>query len=118
AVLRRPLVRTGLVIAAVLAVAALLVFEPWKLVVDEHVDEAAPVAPTAAPVAPAPAAPAEPVVLARGTLVAHEHASSGTVVVLGLPDGSRVLRLQDLRTSNGPKLRVWLSDQFVVEGRD
>jgi hypothetical protein len=28
-----------------------------------------------------------------------------------------VLRLDDLRTSNGPKLEVWLSDQPVVPGR-
>jgi hypothetical protein len=110
--LRRPVVVVGLVVATVLAVVALLVFEPWKLVIDQRVDEAAPVVPVPAAVA------VEPVVLARGELVAHEHASSGTVVVLGLPDGSRVLRLQDLRTSNGPKLKVWLSDQPVVPGRD
>jgi hypothetical protein len=110
--LSRRAVVVGLAAAAVLAVVALLVFEPWKLVIDQRVDEAAPVGPV--PVAVA----AEPVVLARGELVAHEHASSGTVVVLGLPDGSRVLRLQDLRTSNGPKLKVWLSDRPVVPGRD
>ncbi|MGI5131689.1 DM13 domain-containing protein [Pseudonocardia sp. CA-107938] len=108
--LRRPVVMSGLVVAAVLAVVALLVFEPWKLVVDQRVDEAAPAPPVAASAAPA--------VLARGELVAHEHASSGTVEVLALSDGSRVLRLQDLRTSNGPKLKVWLSDQPVLPGRD
>jgi hypothetical protein len=107
ALLRRPVVAIGLVVATVLAVVALLVFEPWKLVIDQRVDEAAPVA-----------ASAEPVVLARGELVAHEHASSGTVAVLALPDGSRVLRLHGLRTSNGPKLKVWLSDQPVLPGRD
>jgi hypothetical protein len=108
--LRRPVLVSGLVVATVLAVVALLVFEPWKLVIDQHVDEAAPAA--AVPAATAP------VVLAHGELAAHEHASSGTVVVLGLPDGSRVLRLQDLRTSNGPRLKVWLSDQPVLPGRD
>jgi hypothetical protein len=107
--LRRPLVAGGLVVATVLAVVALLVFEPWKLVIDQRVDEAAPV--------PAAAA-AGPAVVARGELVAHEHASSGAVEVLALPDGSRVLRLQDLRTSNGPRLKVWLSDQPVRPGRD
>jgi hypothetical protein len=56
-------------------------------------------------------------VLARGDLVSHEHESSGSVVVLALPDGSRVLRLEDLRTSNGPQLAVWLSDAPVIEGR-
>jgi len=112
--LRRPIVASGLVVATVLVVVALLVFEPWKLVIDQHVDEAAPV-PAAAAAGPAAAGPA---VVARGELVAHEHASSGTVEVIALPDGSRVLRLQDLRTSNGPKLKVWLSDQPVLPGRD
>jgi hypothetical protein len=89
------------------------VFEPWKLVIDQRIDEAAP---APAVTAGAPAVPTEPVVLARGELISHEHASSGRVVVLRLADGSRVLRLEDLRTSNGPKLRVWLADQPVVPG--
>ena len=38
------------------------------------------------------------------------------MTVLRLPDGSRVLRLEDLRTSNGPALRVWLADAPVVAG--
>jgi len=130
---------------AVVVVAALVTFQPWKLVVDEVVDEALPVAarspgpsgtpsspgtasgtpvagPTAAPpsaTAPsASASPAEPRVLARGTLISHEHATSGTVVVLALADGRRVLRLQDLRTSNGPDVKVWLSDAPVRPGAD
>lgn len=110
-VLRRPVVRVLLAVGAVLVVAGLLVFEPWKLVTDRTVDEAPPAAPAAV-------APVEPVVLARGTLISHEHASSGSVVVLGLPDGSRVLRLEDLRTSDGPLLKVWLTDAPVIEGRD
>lgn len=109
--LRRPAVRVLLAVGVVLVVAGLLVFEPWKLVVDRTVDEAPP-APQAA------AAPAAPLVLARGELIAHEHASSGSVVVLGLPDGSRVLRLENLRTSDGPLLKVWLTDAPVIEGRD
>lgn len=106
--LRHPAVRVVLVVGAVLVIVALFVFEPWKLVVDRTVDEAAPAA----------SAAAAPVVLARGQLIGHEHASSGSVVVLGLPDGSRVLRLEDLRTSDGPVLKVWLTDAPVIEGRD
>jgi hypothetical protein len=118
---RRPLLRRRLVwaVAAVVAIgliAGALVFEPWKLVVDQRVDEAAPAASAAAPAAPA--APAQPTVLARGTLISHEHDSSGSVVLLRLADGSRVLRLEDLRTSNGPALRVWLTDAPVIEGTD
>ena len=112
----RPLLRrrtTAVLLAAAVVAAAVgaAVFEPWKLVVDERVQEAVP---TAA----ASAASAEPVVLARGTLISHEHDSSGAVTVLRLPDGSRVLRLEDLRTSNGPRLQVWLSDAPVLAGTD
>jgi Electron transfer DM13 len=115
---RRPLVWTLLAAGAVLAVVALALFQPWKLVVDDRVDEVVPVAAPPVPQAQAPAAPAEPVVLARGELISHEHESSGAVVVLELPDGSRVLRLEDLNTSNGPDLQVWITDAPVIEGRD
>jgi len=54
-------------------------------------------------------------VVVRGTFISHEHDSSGSVAVLQLPDGSRVLRLEDLRTRNGPLLEVWLADAPVVE---
>ncbi|MGW3246323.1 DM13 domain-containing protein [Streptomyces sp. NPDC001070] len=37
------------------------------------------------------------------------HPGSGTARVLRLPDGSRVLRLEDLRVENGPDLRVRLT---------
>jgi hypothetical protein len=116
---------SGFAVGVVVAVVALALFQPWKLVVDDRVDEAVPVAaPPAAQAAPpapqaeAPAPPAEPVVLARGELISHEHDSSGSVVVLELPDGSRVLRLEDLDTSNGPDLHVWITDAPVIEGRD
>lgn len=101
-------------VAAALLVVALLVFEPWKLVIDRTVADPIPTA--AAPAAPA--APAMPVVVARGELIAHEHASTGSVVLLRLPDGSHVLRLEDLRTSDGPSLRVWLAAAPVIPGRD
>jgi hypothetical protein len=114
AVRTRPLLWALLAVGAVIVVVALALFEPWKLVVDDRVDEAAPVAEQ--PVAAAP--PAEPVVLARGELITHEHESSGSVVVVELPDGSRVLRMEDLNTSNGPDLHVWITDAPVIEGRD
>ena len=122
-VLRHPAVRVVLVLGVVLLVVALFVFEPWKLFLDRTVDEAAPAAAGPAATAPAGTAPvgtgpAAPVVLARGELISHEHASSGSVVVLGLADGSRVLRLEDLRTSDGPLLKVWLTDAPVIAGRD
>jgi electron transfer DM13 len=106
---RRKLLWSLLLVGAVFVVVAALVFEPWKAFIDRRVDEAPPVA-----AGPGPAS----AVIARGTLVAHEHDSSGTVEVVRLPDGARVLRLQDLRTSDGPKLEVWLADAPVLPGRD
>jgi hypothetical protein len=109
--LRRRVVRVAATAVAVLFVAAALVFEPWNLVIDKRVDEAVPAA-------SAPAVVAETVVLARGTLISHEHESSGSVALLRLADGSRVLRVEDLRTSNGPDLQVWITDAPVIEGPD
>ena len=116
--LRRRLVWAVGAVAALAIVAAALVFEPWKLVVDQRVQEDVPAVSAVAPAAPAGGAASvtEPIVLARGTLISHEHESSGTVVLLRLADGSRVLRLEDLKTSNGPRLQVWLSDAPVQAG--
>jgi len=115
--LRRP-AAWALAAGAVLALVAALVFEPWKLVVDDRVDEPVPAAPASPPGTPADkhALPQGPGVLATGTLISHEHDSSGSVAILRLADGSRVLRLQDLRTSNGPALRIWLTDARVIAG--
>ena len=106
---RRQLIVPVAAIGVLLLAAALYWFQPWKLVVDESVDEAVPTV-----VAPTPAS-AEPVVLARGTFISHEHATSGTVQILQLADGQRILRLEDLDTSNGPQLRVYLTDQPVTD---
>jgi hypothetical protein len=139
--LRNRFVQTGLVLACALVAVALAVFEPWKLWVDKTVIEALPVAPTVVeqPVTtPAPTPQADKPVraatvrttprptptptpapayveLARGTFISHEHGTSGTVRVLQLADGSRVLRLENLDTSNGPDLKVVLSDAPVTD---
>ena len=130
--------RTALAGAAAVAVVAaaaiaLPLFQPWRLLTDKVVDEALPgavpisiqpssttpptvsVAPSVAPATPNK--PAEPKVLAAGSLISHEHRTSGKVAVLRLPDGSRVLRLENLDTSDGPDLRVWLSDAAVRPGK-
>jgi Electron transfer DM13 len=113
--LRRPAVVVSLAVTAVLLVVALGLFQPWKLFVDVVVSEPAPTGAASAASAADPAA-SGPVLLASGQLISHEHATSGLVQVYGLPDGSRVLRLQDLRTSNGPLLKVWISDAPVLDG--
>jgi len=136
--LRKP---ASWLVVAVLAVAGgfgLYWFQPWKLVVDERVDEQlsnpvpaarAPTTPTAqAPTTPAasdpsppaasPTEPAGPALLAEGEFITHEHTTTGTARMIRNPDGSYQLELAGLDTSNGPDLRVWLTDQPVIEGRD
>lgn len=66
---------------------------------------------TAAAEPPAAEPAAEPVVLASGSFVDGEHATTGTATIFELPDGSRVLRLENFSTSDGPDVDVALSDQ-------
>jgi hypothetical protein len=95
-------------------------FEPWRLVTTREVDERLPVAapadqPTTAPTTPGASAPSGPVDLLSGRFVSHEHGTSGRVRVVGQPDGSRLLAIEDLDTSDGPDLHVWLTDAAVSE---
>ncbi|WP_405676833.1 MULTISPECIES: DM13 domain-containing protein [unclassified Streptomyces] len=113
---RRGRIRAGALIAVVVLGAGLYWFQPWKLWQDQTVKETLPTATaTAAPRSSGPA-PSGPQVIAEGTLISHEHATTGTVKLIRLPDGSRTLRLENLDTSNGPDLRVWLTDAPVKEG--
>lgn len=112
---RRPITWILLTALVVLLAVGLWAFEPWRLWTRSTVDEALPGAP-AAPAVPAPAAPAapappEPMVLAEGQFVTQEHATAGVARVIGLPDGSRFVRLEGFSTSDGPDLHVWVTDQ-------
>lgn len=101
----RPLLITS---AAILVIAGLVIgalaFQPWRLFTNVTVAEAAPVS------------AAEPRVLAEASFISHEHETTGTARIIELEDGSRVLRIEGLDTSNGPDLKVWLSDAPVIEG--
>jgi hypothetical protein len=121
-----PLVMAVMVVAVSAVGFGLYWFQPWKLWQDETVQEALPGG--AAASAPPAAAPSDkrseppspatgPQTLASGELISHEHATSGTVKLVRLADGSRVVRLENLDTSNGPDLRVWLTDAPVKEGK-
>ncbi|MFI7358905.1 DM13 domain-containing protein [Streptomyces avidinii] len=115
----------GTVLMAVLVGAGLYWFQPWKLWTDEHVNDSLPSAslqpsvPPSSPSAPtaSPTGPAGPRTLAQGGLISHEHTTTGTVKIVELPDGSRTLRLENLDTSNGPDLVVWLTDAPVKDGK-
>jgi Electron transfer DM13 len=128
----------GIGVAGVVAF-ALYWFAPWNLFVDRRVDEALPTTPAAEAAVEAPAADAEGsnptgepgadavagedaeatasgrTTLAVGEFRVLEHATTGTALVIELEDGSRFLRLEDLATSNGPDLRVIVSDQPVSD---
>ncbi|MGQ4568358.1 DM13 domain-containing protein [Dermabacteraceae bacterium P9123] len=72
-------------------------------------DNAAPennTAPAQAQEQEKPAAPAGPVTLTQGEFTSLEHKTSGTAKIVELPDGSRVLRLENLASSDGPDLKV------------
>jgi hypothetical protein len=116
---RRPL--TWVIIGVVVAGTAfgLYWFAPWKLftttTVHDTVSSPAPVASPSAGAsttagATSAAAPAGPVVLAQGTFVSHDHSTTGTARIVRGPDGSRRLELVGLATSDGPDVRVWLTD--------
>lgn len=110
--------------------AGLYWFQPWRLFTDTTVNEALSVAtaPSSAAAdgsapsgaAPSSAAPssaaAGPVVVRAGSFITHEHATSGTARLVRNPDGSHQVELVGLDTSDGPDLRVWLTDQQVKKG--
>jgi hypothetical protein len=56
------------------------------------------------------------VLLAMGTIISHEHTSSGIARLIRLADGRVQVTLENLDTSDGPDLHVWLSDQPVIPG--
>ncbi|MES4827479.1 DM13 domain-containing protein [Streptomyces anthocyanicus] len=127
----RPLLIGALALAVVGGTLGLYWFQPWKLWQDETVDEALPGAvttasppgavttspPPAAAPAPSPTRDAGPRTVAGGELVSHEHSTSGTAQLVRLSDGSHVVRLENLDTSNGPDVHVWLTDAPVKEGK-
>ena len=146
--MRRGISKKTLVVISLVSVpfvvAAGTYFQPWKLFTDTRVEEALP-KPTGTTVAPKDATTDEtgekiaeteeplsssksatdstevvesPEVLAEGKFITHEHATTGSVKILQYSDRSRILRIENLKTSNGPKLEVWLTDAPVIEGLD
>jgi hypothetical protein len=127
----------GIVVLVAALAVALALFQPWKLWVDEEVDAAAPAgatvititpttvptastaAPpptTAAPSSPGPTSVAPPPTTAPRSapmFVSLDHTTRGTVVFLADAAQQRFLRFEDLDTSNGPDLKVYLSTNPV-----
>jgi hypothetical protein len=92
-------------------------FQPQKIFIEETVNEPLPAAVEddegdgeEAEPASTPEEAAEPMVLASGRFQRLEHPTMGTATIVELEDGRRFLRFEDLDTSNGPDLRVYLSE--------
>jgi hypothetical protein len=115
--MRRRLLPAG-ALAVALAMVAAYWFQPWRLFTTTTVQEAAPEivsvpTPTTGP-APSRATPtAAATLIAEGSFVTHEHTTTGKAQLVRLPAGTFQLVLRDLDTSDGPDLRVWLTDQPV-----
>ena len=62
-------------------------------------------------------APEGPVLLSTSEWISIGHPGSGTVLVYRQPDGSHVVRFEDLEVSNGPDLLVILSAAPLVDDR-
>jgi hypothetical protein len=77
-------------------------FRPEKLFTSEKVNETFPAAAASA------ASPA-PVALRAGNFHGVAHESQGTATIFQLPDGKRVVRLANFKTSNGPQLHLYLT---------
>ncbi|MBT2595759.1 DM13 domain-containing protein [Arthrobacter sp. ISL-72] len=114
-------------------VVALGLFQPWRLFTSSSIDEpladgsavtgpaasageayagaasAQPVPPSAGPVPST--ADTRPTVLAAGQFQSQEHSTSGSASLIQLPDGAHVIRLENLASSDGPDVKVWLSDR-------
>ena len=107
------LTRRRVVIAAVLAVvvagAGLVWFQPQKLFIDETVNEAAPRLSDAMGDDMPGTHDVMKMITHEGRFTSLAHDTSGKAIVKELADGSRVLRLEDFETSNGPDVRVYLS---------
>ena len=129
---RRLIVAGGLATVVAITACALFYFEPQKLFIDDEVNESFPVVTQPAPATPmsadsgptlAPASPnatgalappssmlpVGPMAERAGRFVSREHDTSGTATIYRLDDGGHIVRIEDLHTSNGPALFVYLS---------
>ncbi|MBV9790993.1 MAG: DM13 domain-containing protein [Chloroflexi bacterium] len=71
--------------------------------------EAPTMQPTEVPTIQPTEAPREPKLLRAGDFHPVTHEGTGTASIYELPDGKRVLRLENFEVLNGPDLYVWLS---------
>lgn len=87
------------IIALIVIVSVWYAFRPEKLFINREVDEPAP-AQIQGALMP----------IYTGRFLGEAHKTSGRATVLKQADGTRLLRLTDFSTSNGPQLHVLLVD--------
>ncbi|WP_018252351.1 DM13 domain-containing protein [Salinispora mooreana] len=127
--LRAPLTWVAVTVLAAGTTFGLYWFQPWKLVTDTEVNEELAVVASEAPSSPTNSTPVDdsasaegatpgtgPTIVRSGEFITHEHDTSGTARIIRTADGELRLELVGLATSNGPDLRVWLTDQPVRSG--
>ena len=109
---RRRLTVAGAIAAAAVIAFAVVWFQPQKLFIEKTVREALP---EATPTSTA-GTPATLKTIASGRFRSLEHRTTGRARVLRLANGRYVLRFEGLDTSNGPDLRVYLSERPATLG--
>jgi len=110
--------RAVAVAALVLIGSGVYWFAPQRLFLDREVAESLPTLPANVSASPGGEEASTPIrvrELSSGEFQSLEHATSGRARIVELENGSRFVRLQDLDTSDGPDLRVYLTDQPVSE---
>jgi hypothetical protein len=119
---------SALVLGAAAVTFGVVYFAPQDLLINTSVHEPLPAARVGAASGPVPGSPAptspRPAILRRGAFSSGEHSTRGTALIVRVADGRTFVRLENLSTSNGPAVRVWLSsaaapasDAAVERGR-
>jgi hypothetical protein len=99
--------------AAVIVVAiAWYAFRPELLFIDKTVNEEFPGGAAMASIEK------EPMAITKGTFKSLAHETRGSAAIYQLADGTRMLRLSQFETSNGPDVHVYLTAAEVEKGSD
>jgi hypothetical protein len=93
--------------AVVVVIIGWAAFRPEKLFTSSRVDESLPAAAAVAQAGTASSATA-PMASLKGAFHSNAHETKGTAAVYTQADGSRILRLADFSTSDGPDVHVYL----------
>src|SRR5690242_8080696 len=100
---KRGIVIPAVAVLVVLIAVGLFLFQPWKLFTSSTVNEALVPAQQSA-------ASTGNTLVGQGEFRSLEHPTTGRAELVTLPDGSHIVQLRDFRTSDGPDVHVWISD--------